>query len=75
MHSWRGSKSKDDQWYFGVLCRKCRVPILFAVDRGVESGPVSRPVVLFLTCIEEGCGERADYSNAKIKRFQKVEQK
>jgi hypothetical protein len=74
MHTWRGSKTTDTRWYLGVLCRKCRVPILFSLDRTEGSGDVTPPAKLVLTCAEPGCREKADYSGAPVARFQKVPQ-
>lgn len=69
MNTWRGSKT-DDRWYLGVLCRACRAPILFALDRS-DGNTVPPPAKLFLTCSEAGCGERGDYSKSAVKRYQK----
>jgi hypothetical protein len=61
----------DAKWYLGVLCQKCRAPILFALDHG--EGQVMPPPVakLVLTCSLEECRHRADYSNAAVARYQK----
>jgi hypothetical protein len=63
----------DKQWYLGVRCRRCKVPILFAVDRSDGSGATQVPSAgkLVLTCSLVTCGHRADYTTATISRFQK----
>ena len=33
---------KADHWYLGVRCRKCRMPILFALDRREGEGGCAR---------------------------------
>jgi hypothetical protein len=60
----------DTRWYLGVDCRKCGAPILFALD---HSGEVHRVPSgkLLLTCANQECRHRADYSTATISRFQK----
>jgi hypothetical protein len=63
----------DKQWYLGVRCRRCRVPILFALDRSGGTGKPQAPSTgrLVLTCTLETCGHRADYTTAAVSRFQK----
>lgn len=63
----------DEQWYLGVRCRKCRAPILFALDRseGERAGQPASARKLVLTCTLEACGHQADYSTAAISRFRK----
>jgi hypothetical protein len=63
----------DKQWYLGVRCRRCRVPILFAVDRSGGIGKAEAPSAgrLVLTCTLETCRHRADYTTAAVARFQK----
>jgi hypothetical protein len=63
----------DKQWYLGVRCRRCRVPILFAVDRSGGTGEAPAPSAgkLVLTCTHETCKHRADYTTASVSRFQK----
>ena len=63
----------DKQWYLGVLCRRCRLPILFAIDRSGGSGKAQAPSAgrLVLTCTLETCRHRADYTTAAVSRFQK----
>ena len=63
----------DKQWYLGVRCRRCRVPILFAVDRSGGTGEARAPSAgrLVLTCTLETCRHRADYTTAVVARFQK----
>jgi hypothetical protein len=63
----------DEQWYLGVQCKKCRMPILFALDRS-EGGrgdqlPLARRLVL--TCTLDTCRHQADYSAASVSRFRK----
>ena len=61
----------DTKWYFGVHCRKCSSPILFALD---HSDGGSEPLFhgkLLLTCPVPACRDQADYSTATISRFQK----
>lgn len=67
----RSSKSPDKRWYLGVICAKCRTPILFGLDRTEGKGPFEPPAMLFLTCSETECGHRADYSGAKVSAHQK----
>src|SRR5262249_8575895 len=63
----------DKQWYLGVRCQRCRLPILFAIDRSGGSGKVQAPSGgrLVLTCTQETCKHRADYTTAAVSRFQK----
>jgi hypothetical protein len=62
----------DKQWYLGVRCRRCKVPILFAVDRSEGTGAqVPSAGKLVLTCSLETCRHRADYTTATVARFQK----
>ena len=63
----------DKQWYLGVRCRRCHLPILFAVDRSGGSGKANASFAgrLVLTCTMETCRYRADYTNAAVSRFQK----
>jgi len=64
----------DTNWYLGVRCRKCRTPILFALDRS-EGGQQFTPLAkLVLTCSQAMCGYQADYSMARVSRFQKTGQ-
>ena len=61
----------DARWYLGVRCRKCREPILFALDHSggeIAPAPVAK---LLLTCHRTECGHKDDYSAAKVSRFQK----
>ena len=60
----------DTRWYLGVHCRKCRAPILFALDHTGEVNPAPAAKLL-LTCGHLECRHRADYSKARISRFQK----
>jgi len=61
----------DTKWYLGVQCRKCRAPILFALDQSEGEGfPVSAGR-LVLTCSLAECRHQADYSTATVSRFQK----
>jgi len=61
----------DTRWFLGVRCRKCKTPILFGLDHSGEAHPVPTGK-LFLTCAHEECRHRADYTTAKISRFQKL---
>ena len=61
----------DARWYLGVHCCKCETPILFALDHSdglVEPAPAEK---LLLTCSRVECGNMADYTAAKVSRFQK----
>ncbi|PYS51856.1 MAG: hypothetical protein DMG13_17830 [Acidobacteria bacterium] len=71
MHISQWSKSVDDKWYLGVLCQKCNTPILFALDRSEGGAPPVSAAKLVLTCSQTECRHRADYSAAKVSRFQK----
>jgi len=70
MSSW--SKSGDLRWYLGVLCAKCKTPILFGLDRSDGATPFVTPAKLVLTCSKPECGHQADYSKAKVARYQKT---
>lgn len=61
------------RWYLGVRCRKCRLPILFALDSsdGAEKRQSASPGKLVLTCPLDNCRHQADYTGATISRFQK----
>jgi hypothetical protein len=63
----------DTRWYLGVRCKKCRAPILFALDRseGVGKGQPVSTGKLVLTCPLDNCKHRADYTAAAVSRFQK----
>ncbi|PYR96741.1 MAG: hypothetical protein DMG12_25635 [Acidobacteria bacterium] len=71
MHISQWSKSVDTRWYLGVLCQKCKEPILFALDRSEGEAPFVPAAKLVLTCSQTECRHRADYSTAKVSRFQK----
>jgi hypothetical protein len=61
------------RWYLGVRCQKCRLPILFALDRTEGSGkqePLSAGK-LVLTCPLNNCRHQADYTGTRLSRFQK----
>ena len=68
----RWARSVDSRWYLGVRCKKCRVPILFALDlsEGEKEVPVAAASKLVLTCSIETCKHRDDYSGAAVSRFQ-----
>jgi hypothetical protein len=66
------SKSGDTRWYLGVRCKKCRSPILFGLDRSEGTGEVAPAGKLVLTCSKPKCCHQADYSGAKVLRFQKT---
>lgn len=64
----------DQRWYLGVRCKKCRLPILFALDHsdGVEDySPPSPAGKLVLTCPLDKCRFQADYTATSVSRFQK----
>ena len=63
----------DMRWYLGVRCQKCRLPILFALDRSEGSGKRETLSAgkLVLTCPLDNCRHQADYTGAKLSRFQK----
>lgn len=70
MQLWTTRKT-DTRMYFGVVCHKCRSPILFGVDRSSGSGPIRPAAVLTLTCSETACGWRDDYAAAPVARYRK----
>jgi hypothetical protein len=61
----------DTKWYLGVRCRKCRAPILFAVDNSDGAHPPAPARKLVLTCAIAECRHQADYSATGVPRFQK----
>ena len=61
----------DARWYLGVLCRQCGAPILFALDHSEGEAKPARAGKLLLTCGRAECGHKADYTTAKVSRFQK----
>ena len=61
----------DDRWYLGVRCRKCGTPILFALDHSEGEANPAPAGKLLLTCSSAECGHMADYTRAKVSRFQK----
>src|SRR5215467_12278539 len=63
-------RSLDKRWYLGVLCRRCKARILFARDFSDGQHDPMPAAKLVLTCGQPECGHKADYSNAKISRFQ-----
>jgi len=69
-HSWA---KNDDRWYLGVKCRKCHIPILFALDRTDGEGQPVTTWKLVLTCTVDNCKHQADYTAAAVSRFQKSE--
>jgi hypothetical protein len=64
----------DTNWYLGVLCRKCQSPILFALDKSEGKQEFASIPKLVLTCSQDTCGHQADYSKARVSRFQKPKQ-
>ena len=72
MHLSGHPRSVDKRWYLGVLCRRCKARILFARDFTDGRSELPAAGKLVLTCGQPDCGHRADYSNAKIRRFQKT---
>ena len=61
----------DARWYLGVRCHKCEAPILFALDHSEGDAQPAAAAKLLLTCSRVECQHRADYSGAKVSRFQK----
>jgi hypothetical protein len=63
----------DTRWYLGVRCKKCGLPILFALDRteGAEKHQPLSAGKLVLTCPLDTCRHQADYTVAAVSRFQK----
>jgi hypothetical protein len=61
----------DERWYLGVRCRKCHLPILFALDRNDGQGQPVPTGKLVLTCAVDSCKHQADYTAAAVSRFQK----
>ena len=61
----------DTKWYLGVNCRKCGAPILFALDHSDGEVQPAAAGKLLLTCPLAECRHQADYSKAKVARFQK----
>jgi hypothetical protein len=61
----------DTRWYLSVNCMACSAPILFAIDYSNRELPPEPAGKLFLTCASAKCLHRADYTGAKISRFQK----
>jgi hypothetical protein len=61
----------DERWYLGVRCRKCGTPILFALDHSEGEANPAPAGKLMLTCSRAECGHMADYTRAKVSRFQK----
>jgi hypothetical protein len=62
----------DARWYLGVRCRKCETPILFALDHSEGEVQPTAARKLLLTCSRAECKHKADYSKAKVSRFQKT---
>jgi hypothetical protein len=71
MHLSGHPRSLEKRWYLGVLCRKCKAPILFARDFSDGKSDRQWAGKLVLTCAAPECRSSADYSDAKISRFQK----
>jgi len=71
MHISQWPKS-DNRWFLGVLCQNCHSPILFGLDRSDGESTYTPPAKLLLTCSQAECRHQADYSGAKISRFQKA---
>ena len=61
------------RWYLGVRCKKCQLPILFALDHSDGAGErQAQPAEkLVLTCTVDQCRHKADYTAAVVLRFQK----
>jgi hypothetical protein len=64
----------DARWYLGVHCLKCETPILFALDHSDGETKPAQAGKLLLTCARVECKHMADYTGAKISRFQKPSQ-
>jgi hypothetical protein len=66
-----------NKWYLGVRCRKCRTPILFALDHnhGDTSAQIPRARTLVLTCPSDECRHKSDYTGDLIVRLQKLPDK
>jgi hypothetical protein len=62
----------DARWYLGVHCFKCEAPILFALDHSDGTVRPAQAGRLLLTCSRTDCGHKADYTRAKVSRFQKT---
>src|SRR5689334_22137247 len=62
----------DTRQYLGVSCRRCRAPILFALDQSEGENQSLEPRRLFLTCQNLECLHQDDYSSAKMARYQKT---
>jgi hypothetical protein len=71
MHLSRHPRAVDKRWYLGVVCQQCKARILFARDLTEGQSEVPPAAKLVLTCAQPNCGHRADYSKAKVSRFQK----
>jgi hypothetical protein len=56
----------DARWYLGVRCRKCDVPIIFALDHSERDAQPKAPRKLRLTCSGTECRHQADYSKATV---------
>src|SRR5215470_1422158 len=65
-------RSLDKRWYLGVLCRRCKARILFARDFSDGQHDPMPAAKLVLTCGQPDCRHKADYSKARISRFQKM---
>src|SRR5438876_10558458 len=61
----------DARWYLGVLCRKCEAPILIALDHSEGEAQPARAEKLLQPCSRAECGHKADYTTAKVSRFEK----
>jgi len=61
----------DTRSYLGVQCKKCRAPILFALDRSEGEGKPMSAGKLVLTCSLPECRHQGDYTTASVSRFQK----
>jgi len=57
--------------YLAVLCEKCQLPILFALDRSDESTDFQLHGAgrLVLTCTVANCRHRADYTMTAVFRL------
>ena len=66
--NWHNSEPKS---YLGVHCNKCGSPILFAIDRSDGNPEQVSFARLVLTCSQDECRHRADYSSATASQFRR----
>jgi len=61
----------DNRWYLAVNCQACSAPIPFAVDYSNREQPPEPAGMLFLTCAASQCLHRANYTAARVVRYQR----